>query len=454
MSKKCLVITLLNILCLFVVIWNIPHREQVKAQGQNQFLGPIYYNSVSINSVFDHDLPINNPFATPDPDGNTYVMHYNGTIYPAPVPNDYRYDGHEGIDYGLTYKEVIAATDGDVIWAGWDNPSDHTDAYGLLIVIEHGNGYRTYYGHLSVVLVRDGDTVIVDRENWQGIIAISSSTGNSSGPHLHFSVRNTANIIVNPYGWIGLQGGDPWANHNNGNATSMDLWVAYPSITNNPPQFTNGEPVNRPVVNSVSNFVIDDSSADFYISGSCWIAETAGDPEDSFNGTYYWAIANDDPNCEVEWRIKPDAFSPPGLYDVFVYIPKDASAALDSLYTINYNGVTAMAEVVQFHYHDNQPFPPPPHVDTSNPWAYIGRYEFAMDGTETIQLNDDVPATPPYQNNHVLVDAIKLVAVEDVQPSASTVYYSWMYDGIIGDVAEDQANIIPMPMKTSSLMTP
>jgi len=74
---------------------------------------------------------------------------------------------------------VIASDTGTVTWAGWN-----IYGYGNLIVINHGNGYETYYGHLSQVNVQVGQPV------YQGsVIGASGNTGRSSGPHLHFEIR-------------------------------------------------------------------------------------------------------------------------------------------------------------------------------------------------------------------------------------------------------------------------
>jgi len=65
-----------------------------------------------------------------------------------------------------------------VTFSGWE------EGFGLLVVIDHGNGYESYYGHLSKLLVSAGQTVA------QGeTIALSGNTGLSTGPHLHFEVR-------------------------------------------------------------------------------------------------------------------------------------------------------------------------------------------------------------------------------------------------------------------------
>ncbi|MCI0398060.1 MAG: peptidoglycan DD-metalloendopeptidase family protein [Chloroflexi bacterium] len=102
----------------------------------------------------------------------------------------YYWYGHQAIDIGLPEgSAVVAADTGTVTWAGWN-----VYGYGNLIVVNHGNGYETYYGHLSSVYVVPGQIV------YQGnTIGASGNTGRSSGPHLHFEIRYF-NTLLDPLG--------------------------------------------------------------------------------------------------------------------------------------------------------------------------------------------------------------------------------------------------------------
>ncbi|MBF2002907.1 MAG: peptidoglycan DD-metalloendopeptidase family protein [Synechococcales cyanobacterium M58_A2018_015] len=86
---------------------------------------------------------------------------------------------HGGLDFGADYGSPIrAAKAGRVLFAGWYG------GYGQTVIVDHGNGITTLYGHASEVYVKDGQTV------QQGqVIAGVGSTGLSTGPHLHFEVR-------------------------------------------------------------------------------------------------------------------------------------------------------------------------------------------------------------------------------------------------------------------------
>lgn len=95
---------------------------------------------------------------------------------------------HEGLDIANDEGTPVYAT-GDGVVAS----SGRTQAgLGIMIVIDHGYGYTTVYGHLSKVLVRSGETV-----KRGALIARSGRTGIATGPHLHYEVRQNG-ILQNP----------------------------------------------------------------------------------------------------------------------------------------------------------------------------------------------------------------------------------------------------------------
>ena len=102
--------------------------------------------------------------------------------------NDY-WSGHLAIDIAAGVGSPVWAADGGVIvFAGWS-----TVGYGYMIMIDHGNGWQTLYAHLSAVSVSCGQSV----SQGQGIGG-AGSTGNSTGPHLHFETRFESGF-VNPW---------------------------------------------------------------------------------------------------------------------------------------------------------------------------------------------------------------------------------------------------------------
>ena len=102
-----------------------------------------------------------------------------------------RYEFHLGVDIGASYGTNIKAADGGkVTYAGWKG------SYGKLVIVTHDDGSQTYYAHCSQLLVKYGDKV------YQGqTIAKVGSTGNSTGPHLHFEIRKN-DKTVNPLDYL------------------------------------------------------------------------------------------------------------------------------------------------------------------------------------------------------------------------------------------------------------
>jgi len=98
---------------------------------------------------------------------------------------------HQGIDIAApTGTRVVAAEAGQVILADWFG------AYGKAVVIDHGGGVTTTYAHLSVIGVDDGQKVTRGQA-----IGRVGSTGVSTGPHLHFEVRERGEH-VNPWKYL------------------------------------------------------------------------------------------------------------------------------------------------------------------------------------------------------------------------------------------------------------
>ncbi|QLE41727.1 M23 family metallopeptidase [Nostoc sp. C052] len=98
---------------------------------------------------------------------------------------------HAGLDFAASYGSKIRAADsGKVIFAGWYG------GYGRAVIIDHGNGLTTLYGHTSELYVTEGQAV----ERGQAIGAVGS-TGFSTGPHLHFEVRRNG-TPVNPTDYL------------------------------------------------------------------------------------------------------------------------------------------------------------------------------------------------------------------------------------------------------------
>ena len=128
---------------------------------------------------------------------SSVVRSSSGLVWPVsgPVTSGFGWRWgrmHEGIDIAVpTGTPVVAAASGHVIVAGW------MGGYGNLVVIDHGGGLATAYGHNSSFAVGSGSTVSQGQT-----IAYAGSTGNSTGPHVHFEVRVNGSP-VDPLGYLG-----------------------------------------------------------------------------------------------------------------------------------------------------------------------------------------------------------------------------------------------------------
>lgn len=98
---------------------------------------------------------------------------------------------HSGIDIGVDYGTPIHAADsGTVIYVGW------ISGYGNAVIIDHGNGMQTLYGHNQSLNVSEGQSVSKGQ-----VIAFAGSTGNSTGPHCHFEGQVNGSA-VDPMGYL------------------------------------------------------------------------------------------------------------------------------------------------------------------------------------------------------------------------------------------------------------
>ena len=103
------------------------------------------------------------------------------------------YEQHTGYDIPASYgADIVAAESGKVIFSGWKS------GYGNTIVIDHGGGITTLYGHNSSLVVSVGQSVSRGQ-----VIAKCGSTGNSTGNHCHFEVRSNGSP-VSPEGYLGV----------------------------------------------------------------------------------------------------------------------------------------------------------------------------------------------------------------------------------------------------------
>lgn len=115
------------------------------------------------------------------PLGGRYSSFYGNRKHPIFHVNRF----HDGVDIAAPYGTLIgSASDGYIKEAGW------MGGYGKAVIIEHPNGFKTLYGHMSKINVRKGQTV-----KKGSIIGKVGSTGWSTGPHLHFTLWHNGKLI-------------------------------------------------------------------------------------------------------------------------------------------------------------------------------------------------------------------------------------------------------------------
>lgn len=125
--------------------------------------------------------------------GVSYDMDASYENLRLPVDNIYISSGygmrwgrlHRGTDFALAAGSSIYAADGGYVYC-----AGYSGSYGNLVKIDHGNGMQTYYAHCSQIMVSNGQYV-----ECGDIIAKVGSTGNSTGPHLHFEVIINGNCV-------------------------------------------------------------------------------------------------------------------------------------------------------------------------------------------------------------------------------------------------------------------
>lgn len=124
--------------------------------------------------------------------GIALIRPISGTITSRfGVRSSIRVSSHTGLDIAAsTGTSIAAAASGTVTFSGYKG------SYGNMIVISHGNGVQTYYGHCSKLYVSAGTQV----SQGQSIAAVGS-TGNSTGPHLHLEVRLNG-VAYNPQNYV------------------------------------------------------------------------------------------------------------------------------------------------------------------------------------------------------------------------------------------------------------
>lgn len=179
----------------------IPTARGVVEQGKKEELARKYSISPSLILSLPSRWPKDSYFIPGKLFSAQERNYFNLSAFIRPVegrvssPYGYRSDPfthkqkfHKGIDIACPLNSVVKAAASGVVVL-----TNERDDYGKYIVIRHSNGYLTLYGHLNVIQVKKGQKVAQGQR-----IALSGSTGRSTGPHLHFEVRKSDNKTTLP----------------------------------------------------------------------------------------------------------------------------------------------------------------------------------------------------------------------------------------------------------------
>jgi len=297
MCRKKLLLTFAHIF-MIILLSNIAALFNFKtAKAEGFILQTPFNGSHPITSYFDHSSP---DYTTSD----GIIAIYTGESGSSCEP--YCYNGHPGIDWSMGNSQIFAAASGIV-----SERTTSASGYGNSIVLEHADGMHTLYAHLQAIYVVEGQYVTAG-----DLIGLSGSTGNSTGPHLHFGVykgeftrqNGDESNATDPFGWLGDYP-DPLLQYEQGHMASC-LW--------------------RIANDFVSCFdtTIEDKGENFFIwNEQYWMESEIG------NGWHMYfrentAVGN---NYRTEWyypNIKP------GIYQVRAWIPYENATTQQAEYGV------------------------------------------------------------------------------------------------------------------------
>ena len=150
--------------------------------GMSQVLVDGFTKNLPVTGEAENAGEISSPLPLP-PKASSMKISSDFGWRNDPIDGSHRF--HAGTDIRLAYgRDVRAAASGVVTFAG------EQGGYGTSVTVRHSDGLETRYAHLSATDVREGDTVSAGQ-----VIARSGNTGRSTGPHLHFEVRQNGRPV-------------------------------------------------------------------------------------------------------------------------------------------------------------------------------------------------------------------------------------------------------------------
>lgn len=366
------------------------------ARAPDPFLYPPFPGTAAEESVFDHTSPNYNqtderivsygghearkncpappPPGTPPPQTGVCDEGY-GIYWSYDLGDWMAYNGHDGIDYGINYRPVYAAGDSDrVMYSGWWDPQNHSSSLGIYVKLHHANGYLTAYGHMSAVAVQACPTAGCSNIAHGDMLGISGTTGNSTGPHLHFQLTSPAGVSVDPYGW-GAAGTDPWPYDQ-----PESLWVMYPSLVYyGAKALPSGTIALAYPPTAATGLLVDDSTVGFTQDPSqCWTSIAVSTGQAQFSNMSYVKPRVGPPNCTGRWSFP--AGSTAGMYSVYIRVPAVHATSQGAVYSIVHAGQTDHVVI------DQEVFPNGYYV--TDGWVFAGKFSFDGSGSQYIELGN------------------------------------------------------------------
>ena len=203
-----------------------------------------------ITSYFDHRFPFLGK-QVEDPTISKTTLNFLGKELPEPY---LYYSSHDGIDFGLPLNSPIYAVE-----SGEASYFYQEGGLGNTIMISHPNGYITIYGHLSGEdLVTKSKTTVTKNQK----IGKVGMSGNTNGPHLHFTTyKGTKNLNnkVDPFGWFG-NFTDPWSTQ------SSYLWKIKPEKLSYQLNLSKANQINIESVSIVNNLNISSAPSNLIVN--------------------------------------------------------------------------------------------------------------------------------------------------------------------------------------------
>jgi murein DD-endopeptidase MepM/ murein hydrolase activator NlpD len=409
------------------------HASAAPLQAVTPFLYPPFPGSASEESIFDHSSP---NYSQTDNRTVSYGGHVATKNCPSPEPSGTKppqsgvcdqgfgiywsydlggwmaYNGHDGIDYGISYRPVYAAADSDqIMYSGWWDPQNHSTALGIYVKLHHSNGYLTWYGHMSAIAVQACATTGCVFVPHGEMLGISGTTGNSTGPHLHFQVTAPNGKSVDPYGW-GASGTDPWPYNQ-----PESLWVMYPSMVYYGIKAlpSGSVQLDYPAA-AATGILVDDSGSAFVQSPSqCWNDISVSTGQAQNDNMSYVKPRLSSPTCIGQWQFPQG--STPGLYAVYIRIPSVHATTAGAIYSIQHGGFTNKIVINQNVFPNN--------FYVKDGWVYAGKYNFDGVSTEYVQLtNQTQDESAVVGTLQVGADAVRFVYMGLSTPTSQPVTLS------------------------------